>query len=182
MARQQNLCAICESPEVKRRRRIERKGASVALCESCGKLVFRKFNRRRGRQRDRIVEIPSRRDWFEVLRTSWDSNDHCFRWMVSNVRLLPDAPDSPRYPTLEHTAPGKGHGGWLVVAAAINDMKSDFDFDEFKEIIPLLARILQANGDKEASSDLQNVFDRVKHFRRVKAATVSKAIPVYESG
>lgn len=101
--------------------------------------------------------------------------------MVSMVPLRPDAPNSPRYPTLEHTAPGKGHGGWLVVAAAINDMKSDFDLDEMKAVVPLLARILQPDGDSEASSDLQQVLDRLKHWRRVKAPAVSDAIPVVES-
>ncbi len=183
MPKSQNTCAIRATPEVERSRSVGKgKGARIALCEPCGNLVFRSFNKRRGSKRDRIVEIPSRREWFDVLRTSWDSDARCFRCMLSGVPLRPDSPESPRYPTLEHTAPGKGHGGWLVVAAAINDMKSDFDLDEFKEIIPLLAKVLYAQGDSGASSNLLRILDGLKHWRRVKAKPTSDAIPVDESG
>jgi hypothetical protein len=185
MTKPQQLCAICASRDATPRR-LGNRGESTcseffSLCMPCRSLVFRKFNKRRGRQRDRIVEIPSRREWFEVLRTSWDEGARCFRCMISGVPLLPDAPKSPRYPTLEHAAPGKGHGGWLVVAAAINDMKSDFDLDEFKRIVPLVAQVFQAQGDPEASSDLLRILDQLKHWRRVKTSPGSNAIPVEES-
>ena len=89
--------------------------------------------------------------------------------MVSGVELLLDVPSSARYPTLEHTAPSTGQSGWLVVAAAINDMKSDFALDEFMKAIPLLAQVFANHQDKKATSDLQLVLDSLKHFRRVKA-------------
>jgi hypothetical protein len=61
-------------------------------------------------------------------------------------------------------------------------MKSDFGLDEFMEVIPLLARIIQSGGDTEASSKLQEILDGLKHWRRVKAPADSEAIPVDESG
>lgn len=61
-------------------------------------------------------------------------------------------------------------------------MKSDFSLDEFEEVIPLLARIIQSDSDTEASSELQKVLDRLKHWRRVKAPVATEAIPVDESG
>jgi hypothetical protein len=95
--------------------------------------------------------------------------------MISGVELLVDDPSSPRYPTLEHSDPGTGESGWLVVAAAINDMKSDFDLDEFKRAVPLLARTLGSGADTTASSQLQTILDGLKHWRRIKSAPIEIA-------
>ena len=173
-------CEICTSTIKSRIRRF--KCLYVVLCESCHRLAGRRFNSRRGRQGDRIVEVPARREWIETLKAAWDRNGSCFRCMISGVQLAIDAPESPRYPTLEHTAPGKGQGGWLIVAAAINDMKSDFGPDEFEAAIPLLARIIVANGDTKASSELQKILDGLKHWRRVRSAPETKAIPLEDVG
>ncbi len=172
-------CHICQGTGEVRVRRY--RPGSFPLCETCRKLAGRRFNKRRGRQRDRIVEVPTKPEWIETLRAAWDPNASCFRCMVSGIPLLVDAPASPRYPTLEHTAPGTGQGGWLVVAAAINDMKSDFGLDEVKAVVPLLARAIRPNGDTQASSDLRAVLDSLRHWRRVKTASVPDAIAVDDS-
>jgi hypothetical protein len=161
----QSACQICQATDQVRTKQLR---PPVALCDRCKKLAMRRFNTRRGRQRDRVVETPSRHEWIAILQKSWDRNDRCFRCMVSGVELLIDKPESARYPTLEHSAPGTGQSGWLVVAAAINDMKSDFAMDEFRAVVPLLARALLTGGDRSASEELQRIFDHLRHFRRIK--------------
>jgi hypothetical protein len=90
--------------------------------------------------------------------------------MLSGVPLEVSNSDSPCYPTLEHTSPGTSKGGWLVVAAVINDMKSDFAVDEFRAVIPLLAAVLSGNGNVHVSSQLCDLLGSLKHFRRTKKA------------
>lgn len=175
----QSRCRICQLTDGVRTRQFR---PPVPLCDRCHRLAGRKFNTRRGRQRDRVVEIPSRAEWMDTLQTAWDSNDGCFRCMVSGVELLVDKPESPRYPTLEHSAPGTGQHGWLVVAAAINDMKSDFAMDEFQAAVPLLAKAIVPGGDRASSAQLQSILDQLKHFRRIKVMNSEAAIPVEEVG
>lgn len=172
-------CSVCQSRNGVRMRRF--RSVHTVLCDRCHKLAGRKFNTRRGRNRDRIVEAPSREDWIATLRTAWDHRGRCFRCMVSGVELLVDKPESARYPTLEHAAPGTGQHGWLVVAAVINDMKSDFAMDEFRAAVPLLARVLTKVGNLAATNELQKLLDELKHFRRVKATSKDAPIPVDEA-
>ncbi len=172
-------CHICDTLDSVRARQF--RPQPILLCDGCHKLATRKFNKHRGRQRDREVATPARSEWIETLRSAWDANGSCFRCMISGVPLRVDDPASPRYPTLEHTAPGTGHGGWLVVAAAINDMKSDFGLDEFKALIRLLARTIEPQGEAKAAGEIQVLLDGLKHWRRVKVAMDPEAIPVEET-
>jgi hypothetical protein len=69
--------------------------------------------------------------------------------MLSRVPLDLDNSKSPLYPTAEHVTPGKDSAGYMVVASAINDMKSDLDLDEFKKVLPLLGRIVSKKGTEK---------------------------------
>jgi hypothetical protein len=55
-----------------------------------------------------------------------------------------------------------GAGGWLVVAAAINDMKADLSLDEAREAWRLLAT---GPGDGGAVDALEMLLRRLAHFR-----------------
>src|SRR5438105_5604694 len=122
------------------------KPVSFRLCEGCHKVAKRRFNRRRGRKKGRIVQVATKAEWVEALRSAWDEKDNSLRCGISRVRLAPNDPSSPLYPTLDHSHPGTGTGGWMVVAAAINDMKSDLDMEELKRVLPLLGLLLTGQG------------------------------------
>jgi len=126
----------------------------------------RQFNKRRGRKRDRIVDVPSRQEWIDALKAAWDRSSGCFRCMLSRVPLNLKNSKSPFYATVEHVSPSKGSSGYLVVAAAINDMKSDLDFDEFKKVLPLLSRIISGKGTKADRHNLEQVLRNLQHWRR----------------
>jgi hypothetical protein len=50
-----------------------------------------------------------------------------------------------------------------VVAAAINDMKSDLDLDEAKRAWALLSAVV--GGTRSASDELERLLSGLKHFR-----------------
>lgn len=137
------------------------------LCPSCRLLAGRKFSRRRGRAK-RMVEVPGRAEWVQALKKAWDPASGSFRCQISGVRLDPGNRRSARYPTVEHTTPGGCAGGWLVVAAVVNDMKSDLSLSEFKEAVPLLTTIL-SKGAGEAQQEvaaLEALLNGLEHFKR----------------
>jgi hypothetical protein len=65
--------------------------------------------------------------------------------------------------TLDHANPGEASGGWLVVAAVINDMKSDLSLNEASKAWSLLARAQAVGG--EASEELETLFRTLAHFK-----------------
>jgi hypothetical protein len=73
---------------------------------------------------------------------------------------------SPFYATAEHVSPGKRSQGFWVVAALINDMKSDLDFDELKQVLPLLTRIVLHQDGKSERQQLEQVMRNLRHWRR----------------
>jgi hypothetical protein len=142
-------CGICE-----------REQAAGGFCLTCAPLARRTFNRRRGRKRDRVVDVPTRAQWHAVLRRAWDGSTGCFRCEISGVRLDVNVP--ALYPTLDHSAPGASTDGWLVVCAAVNDMKSDLSLDEARKAWRLLASV--ADGNRAASEELERHLEVLKHF------------------
>jgi hypothetical protein len=108
------VCGETSIPAVLRRF----KPVSFSLCDGCHKIAKRRFNPRRGQKKDRIVQVATKAEWVEALRAACDEKGNCFRSGISGVRLAPTEPSSPLYPTLDHSDPGTGTGGWLVVAAA----------------------------------------------------------------
>ena len=148
------ICGHLSIPAVLRRF----KPMGFSLCDSCHKIAKRRFNPRRGRKKDRIVQVARKAEWVEALRTAWDEKGNCFRCGISGVRLVPNDASSPLYPTLDHSDPGAGTGGWLVVAAAINDMKSDLDMKELKKVLPLLSLIVTGKGSNDDREKLETVY------------------------
>lgn len=155
-------CVVCRTPDAFQRR-LSR--TLFWLCTDCHPLATRRFNQWRGRDRKRKVAVPTKDEWIRALASAWDAADRCFRCQISGVKLKVSDPSSPRYPTLEHSTPSTGHGGWMVVAAAINDIKSDLDLDEFRAAIRLLAETF-VGSSQTASADLQQLLDGLKHWRR----------------
>jgi len=158
-------CDICGTSRSVKGRGFQTNPRSM-LCDRCYGVAKRRFNNRRGRKRDRIVDVPTRREWIDALKNAWDGSSGCFRCGISQVPLDPDDSKSPLYPTAEHVVPGKGSAGYLVVASAINDMKSDLDLDEFKKVIPLLSRIVLGKGTKTDRKTLEKVLRNLRHWRR----------------
>jgi hypothetical protein len=158
-------CYICGRADEANRRRFP--PLNHVLCPTCHAVASRRFNTRRGRRKTRLVQVASRREWVEVLKSAWDSEAAAYRCMMTGVRLNPSDPASPLYPTLEHSTPGTGVGGWMVVAAAINDMKSDLDLNEFRAALPLLTCLVSGTGSNKERDDLEHLLKNLRHWRRV---------------
>jgi hypothetical protein len=165
------ICAGTSVPAALRRF----KPVGFTLCADCHKVAKRRFNRRRGRKKDRIVQVATKAEWVEALRAAWDDKGNCFRCGISSVRLAPNDPASPLYPTLDHSDPGTGTGGWMVVAAAINDMKSDLDMEELQRVLPLLSLLLTGQGGEGERDKLGTILKGLRHWRRVNKPVVNLA-------
>jgi hypothetical protein len=151
-------CFVCRGPSDSRLRRFQRwKGE---LCEDCFRIAKRRFNAARGRGRNRIVPIPGRQEWIEALRSAWDEREKCFRCAISGVRLTSTDPSSPLYATLDHSDPSSDGAEWLVVAAAINDIKSDLAIDELRRVLPLLSGLVTGNAKPEDRDRLESILKR----------------------
>ena len=110
-----------------------------------------------------MVDVPTVTEWRTALRAAWDRDGKCFRCAISGVRLDPTGRLPALYPTLDHASPGRRFGGWLVVAAAVNDMKSDLDLNEAKRAWALLSAV--AAGTRSAADDLERLLAGLTHFR-----------------
>ena len=131
------ICAVCGSP-------LHHPLASY--CRRCKKLLDR-------------VDIRSKPDKIaraRALQKSWDGEG--FRCYYSGIRLIEDNHKDPRYLTFDHLTPRR-EGNIVVVAAAINDMKSDMADDEFR------AMVLQLASRFEGGEFDESVFD-LKHWKR----------------
>jgi hypothetical protein len=91
-----------------------------------------------------------------ALQKAWDGEG--FRCHYTGIRLIEDNPKDPRYLTFDHLIP-REEQEIVVVAGAINDMKSDLADDEFRAMVVQLA-----NRFKGEEFD-ENVFD-LKHWKR----------------
>lgn len=154
-------CYICQTTESVKAYGFA--GGPWHLCKRCHSQAKRRFNSRRGKHATRIVPIPSRREWIEALKAAWDES--CFRCTLSQVALDPSDRSSPLYPTLDHRDPSKESGGWQVVAAAVNDMKSDLDTDEFRSATSLLARLLCRGEQPGDRNSLEQLFRGLRHWK-----------------
>ncbi len=158
-------CHVCGTGGTSIARRFRR--VSYVLCDDCHKFAKRRFNPRRGRRKDRIVQVATKAEWIEAVRAAWDEKGNCFQCGISGVRLSPNDPSSPLYPTLDHSDPGTGTGGWMIVAAAINDKKSDLDMEELRRVLPLLSRLVAGQGTDDERDNLEGVLKALRHWKRV---------------
>lgn len=99
----------------------------ASYCKRCKKLIDRVDIRRKP---DKVARA-------RALRDAWDGE--AFRCYYSGVRLVEDNSKDPRYLTFDHLTP-RQESEIVVVAAAINDMKSDMADGEFRAMVLQLAR------------------------------------------
>lgn len=85
------------------------------------------------------------------MKEAWDAQ--VFRCYYTGIKLVEDNHKDPRYLTLDHRIPRK-ESDIVVVAAAINDMKSDMD-DEFKAMVQELANYFNGQGFSKSVFNLK---------------------------
>ncbi len=138
-------------------------GKPHMLCAACFKISNRAFPKKRGKRKHRRVEAPSRLEWVEALKRAKSGGKfHCG---ISGVALDTISPGSPLYATLDHVNPSRGNGGWMVVAAVINDMKSDLSTEEFRSVVSALATIFSSE-DINARQSLERKLSSLEFWKR----------------
>lgn len=98
-------------------------------CARCKRIVNRIDTRGKHNKQARI----------RALQKSW--NGKCFRCFYTGIKLVEDNHKDPRYLTFDHRIPRR-EDRILIVASAINDMKSDMSDGEFRRIVRQLANKL----------------------------------------
>jgi len=110
----------------------------ATYCKRCKRLINR-------------VDIRGKHDRLareRALREAWDGQ--AFRCFYTGIRLVEDNHKDPRYLTFDHRIP-RQESDIVVVAAAINDMKSDMSDDEFRKMVLQLAKKF-AGGEFDKSA------------------------------
>lgn len=105
-------------------------------CDLCRKIVSRIDTRGKHNREARI----------RALKQSWDGRS--FRCYYTGVKLVVDDHKDPRYLTFDHCIP-RQEDDIVVVAAAINDMKTDMSDREFRKMVLQLANKL-SGGEFDA--------------------------------
>jgi len=98
-------------------------------CARCKRIVNRVDTRGKHNKQARI----------RALRRSWDGK--YFRCFYTGVKLVEDNHKDPRYLTFDHRIPRR-QDRIVIVASAINDMKSDMSDAEFRTMVLQLANKL----------------------------------------
>ena len=129
-------CPICTTP----------KHQQAKFCKLCKKLIDRLDSRRSADKEARI----------RALTKAWDGQH--FRCYYSGVRLVTHDHRNPRYVTFDHRVP-RQESDIVICAAAINDMKSDLDEEEFRTVVIDLAKRFQGGEFDENALNL-------KHWKR----------------
>ena len=118
----------------------------ATYCKRCKRLLDRVDIRKK----------PDKEARVRALQKAWDGEG--FRCYYSSIKLVEDNPKDPRYITFDHLTPRK-ESDIVVVAAVINDMKSDMSDDEFRLMVLQLA--IRFKGGKFD----ERVFN-LKHWKR----------------
>jgi hypothetical protein len=92
----------------------------------------------------------------QALKRAWDGQ--CFRCHYTGVKLIDDNLKEPRYLPFDHFIPREEHK-IVIVAAAINDMKSDMSDQEFRQMVIQLANRFGGGEFDEKAFNL-------KHWKR----------------
>lgn len=130
-------CPICKSPL---------HHPLATYCIRCKRLIGRIDARHKP---DKVARV-------KALMEAWDGKS--FRCYYTGIRLIEDNHSDPRYLTFDHLTP-REESKIVVVAAAINDMKSDLSDGEFRRMVLQLAS--RFNGGKFNVK----AFD-LKHWKR----------------
>lgn len=125
-------CAICGSPRYPLAR----------YCKRCKKLIDRIDIRRKHNKSARE----------HALKKSWDGE--AFRCYYTGIRLVENNHRDPRYLTFDHRTP-RQETDVVVVAALINDMKTDMADNEFRAIVQQLANCFNGKDFDESVFNLK---------------------------
>ena len=106
-------CIVC---------RCELNNPQALYCTRCKRIVGRVDTRRKHNRQARI----------RALRRSWDGES--FRWFYTGIKLVEDNHKDPRYLTFDHRIP-RQEDDIVIVASAINDMKTDMSDREFRKMV-----------------------------------------------
>jgi len=120
----------------------ELKNPRALYCARCRKIVNRIDTRRKHNRQARI----------RALQQSWDGKS--FRCFYTGVKLTEDNPKDPRYLTFDHRIP-RQEDDIVIVAASINDMKSDMSDGEFYRMVLQLANKLSGGTFDESVFELR---------------------------
>ena len=120
-------CVVC---------RCDLSNPQALYCARCRKIVNRIDTRGKHSRQARI----------RALRRSWDGK--FFRCFYTGVKLVEDNHKDPRYLTFDHRIPRR-ENRIVIVASAINDMKSDMSDREFRKMVLQLANKL-SGGEFDA--------------------------------
>lgn len=115
----------------------------ATYCKRCKKLIHRVDIRA---QPDKAARI-------EALKKAWDGE--CFRCYFTGIKLNEDDWKDPRYITFDHLTPRK-EDKIVIIAAAINDMKSDMSDSEFRKMILELAKTFNGGEFDESAFKLEH--------------------------
>lgn len=118
----------------------------ASYCKRCKKFIDRVDIRRK----------PNKQARAQALQKAWDGE--AFRCYYTGIKLVEDNPKDPRYLTFDHLTP-RQESKIAIVAAAINDMKSDMSDNEFKAMVSELAKHFKGKEFDE------RVF-KLKHWKR----------------
>jgi len=120
-------CVICEC---------KLNNPQASYCARCRRIVNRIDTRGKHDRQARV----------RALRQSWDGKS--FRCFYTGVKLVEDNHKDPRYLTFDHRIPRR-QDRIVIVASAINDMKSDMSDGEFRRMVLHLANRL-SGGEFDA--------------------------------
>lgn len=126
-------CTVC---------RCELNNPQALYCTRCKKILDRIDPKRK----------PNRQARIRALRRSWDGES--FRCFYTGVKLVEDNHKDPRYLTFDHRTP-RQEDDIVIVAAAINDMKSDMSDREFRRMVLQLANKLSGGEFEERAFKLR---------------------------
>lgn len=115
----------------------------ATYCKRCKKLIDRVDIRRK----------PDKKARVRALKKAWDGE--CFRCYYTGVKLVEDNWRNPRYLTFDHLTPRK-EDDIVIVAAAINDMKSDMSDKEFRHMVLQLSNKLNGGQFDERAFNLRH--------------------------
>lgn len=118
----------------------------ATYCKRCKKLIDRVDIRKKPNKEARV----------KALKEAWDGE--CFRCHYTGIELIEDNWRDPRYITFDHFIP-RQEDHIVIVAAAINDMKTDMSDDEFINMVFKLANRFNG-GDFDSSAF------NLKHWKR----------------
>ena len=126
-------CAVCGTPL---------HHPLATYCRRCKKIIGR-------------VDIRGKHDKLareRALKEAWDGQ--AFKCYYTGIKLVEDNHKDPRYLTFDHRIP-REESDIVIVAQAINDMKSDMSDEEFRAMVQQLAGYFNGRRFNESVFNLK---------------------------